>query len=68
MLVFVLSFSYLRKENKFITHMSDEKPKKQKERSAAQGAEQDEGYDDLDPTKDCPCFDAAHEYADMQPR
>ena len=25
------------------------------------------GHRDLDPTKDCPCFDAAKEYADMQP-
>ena len=23
------------------------------------------GHRDLDPTRDCPCFDAAHEYADM---
>ena len=26
------------------------------------------GHHDLDPTKDCPCFDAAHEYADLQPK
>ena len=25
------------------------------------------GHHDLDPQKDCPCFDAAHEYADLQP-
>ena len=25
------------------------------------------GHHDLDPTKDCPCFDAAHEYADLKP-
>ena len=23
------------------------------------------GHHDLDPTKSCPCFDAAHEYADL---
>ena len=23
------------------------------------------GHHDLDPTKDCPCFDAVHEYADL---
>ena len=26
------------------------------------------GHHDLDPTKDCPCFDAVHEYADLQPK
>ena len=26
------------------------------------------GHHDLNPGKDCPCFDAAHEYADLQPR
>ena len=26
------------------------------------------GHHDLDPTKDCPCFDAVHEYADQQPK
>ena len=25
------------------------------------------GHHDLDPTKSCPCFDAAHEYADLKP-
>ncbi|MBR1541213.1 MAG: N-acetylmuramoyl-L-alanine amidase [Bacteroidaceae bacterium] len=25
------------------------------------------GHHDLNPLKDCPCFDAAHEYADLQP-
>ena len=23
------------------------------------------GHHDLDPTKDCPCFDAAHEFSDL---
>ena len=26
------------------------------------------GHHDLYPPKDCPCFDAAHEYANMQPK
>ena len=26
------------------------------------------GHHDLYPPKDCPCFDAAHEYADLQPK
>ena len=25
------------------------------------------GHHDLNPHKDCPCFDAAHEYKDLQP-
>ena len=26
------------------------------------------GHHDLDPRKDCPCFDAVREYADLQPK
>ena len=26
------------------------------------------GHHDLDPTKPCPCFDAAHDYLDLQPK